>query len=305
MIKGEIDEMTLQQLKTFLAVCEEMSITQAAFKLFITQSAVSQQIKALEEEFDIKLFEKRGRRLCITAEGKIFRDSAKEIVENAEHIAEKLKASKSLEVGKLNMASTHHLAQYLLMNPLLEFHKSYPKIDLSLYTLDASEIKSAVESKKVDIGFMPDGAAVFSPHLRITKIYEDRMALIAWPGHPWREEEKIKPSQLSGEPLVFASTPSSINEIALAFLKRHHIHIDTIIDVGNIDLLKEAVKHRVGVALTSKLAVREDISQGSLIELPLSGIDELSFNFLMLTHKEEEPSYPSWAFQKILKGYLP
>ncbi|HXK99509.1 MAG TPA: LysR family transcriptional regulator [Acetomicrobium sp.] len=296
--------MTLQQLRTFLAVCDEMSITGAASRLFITQSAVSQQIKALEEEFEIKLFDKRGRRICITSDGKVFFEIAKKIIEKADSIADKLKATKSLEVGSLNLASTHHLAQYLLMKPLIEFHKRHSKIDLTLQSLDAHEIRSAVEAKAVDIGFVPDGTSILSPFLNITRIYEDRMALIAWPEHPWRKKDKINPSQLDGTRFVFASTPSSINDIAVAFLKRHRINIETFIDLGNIDLLKEAVRHRVGLALTSKLAIQEDILRGSLVELPLAGVDELSFNFLMLTHKYEEPSYASWAFQKILKSHL-
>lgn len=296
--------MTLQQLRTFLTVCDEMSITGAASRLFITQSAVSQQIKALEEEFEIKLFDKKGRRICITSDGKVFFEIAKKIIEKADSIAEKLKATKSLEVGSLNLASTHHLAQYLLMKPLIEFHKRHSKIDLTLQSLDAHEIRSAVEVRAVDIGFVPDGTSVLSPFLNITRIYEDRMALIAWPEHPWRKKDKINPSQLEGMPFVFASTPSSINDIAVAFLKRHRINVETFIDLGNIDLLKEAVRHRVGLALTSKLAIQEDILRGSLVELPLAGVDELSFNFLMLTHKYEEPSYASWAFQKILKSHL-
>ena len=296
--------MTLQQLRTFLTVCDEMSITGAASRLFITQSAVSQQIKALEEEFEIKLFDKKGRRICITSDGKVFFEIAKNIIEKADSITEKLKATKSLEVGSLNLASTHHLAQYLLMKPLIEFHKRHSKIDLTLQSLDAHEIRSAVEVRAVDIGFVPDGTSVLSPFLNITRIYEDRMALIAWPEHPWRKKDKINPSQLEGMPFVFASTPSSINDIAVAFLKRHRINVETFIDLGNIDLLKEAVRHRVGLALTSKLAIQEDILRGSLVELPLAGVDELSFNFLMLTHKYEEPSYASWAFQKILKSHL-
>jgi DNA-binding transcriptional LysR family regulator len=281
-----------------------MSITGAASRLFITQSAVSQQIKALEEEFEIKLFDKKGRRICITSDGKVFFEIAKNIIEKADSITEKLKATKSLEVGSLNLASTHHLAQYLLMKPLIEFHKRHSKIDLTLQSLDAHEIRSAVEVRAVDIGFVPDGTSVLSPFLNITRIYEDRMALIAWPEHPWRKKDKINPSQLEGMPFVFASTPSSINDIAVAFLKRHRINVETFIDLGNIDLLKEAVRHRVGLALTSKLAIQEDILRGSLVELPLAGVDELSFNFLMLTHKYEEPSYASWAFQKILKSHL-
>ncbi|HOB11293.1 MAG TPA: LysR family transcriptional regulator [Acetomicrobium sp.] len=296
--------MTLQQLRTFLTVCDEMSITGAASRLFITQSAVSQQIKALEEEFEIKLFDKKGRRICITSDGKVFFEIAKKIIEKADSIAEKLKATKSLEVGSLNLASTHHLAQYLLMKPLIEFHKRHSKIDLTLQSLDAHEIRSAVEARAVDIGFVPDGTSILSSFLNITRIYEDRMALIAWPEHPWRKKDKINPSQLEGMPFVFASTPSSINDIAVAFLKRHRINVETFIDLGNIDLLKEAVRHRVGLALTSKLAIQEDILRGSLVELPLAGVDELSFNFLMLTHKYEEPSYASWAFQKILKSHL-
>lgn len=296
--------MTLQQLRTFLTVCDEMSITGAASRLFITQSAVSQQIKALEEEFEIKLFDKKGRRICITSDGKVFFEIAKNIIEKADSITEKLKATKSLEVGSLNLASTHHLAQYLLMKPLIEFHKRHSKIDLTLQSLDAHEIRSAVEVRAVDIGFVPDGTSILSSFLNITRIYEDRMALIAWPEHPWRKKDKINPSQLEGMPFVFASTPSSINDIAVAFLKRHRINVETFIDLGNIDLLKEAVRHRVGLALTSKLAIQEDILRGSLVELPLAGVDELSFNFLMLTHKYEEPSYASWAFQKILKSHL-
>ena len=296
--------MTLQQLRTFLAVCDEMSITSAASKLFITQSAVSQQIKALEEEFEVKFFQKRGRRLYITADGKVFYQIAKEIMEKADSIIDKLKATKSLEVGSLKLASTHHLAQYLLMKPLMEFHKKYPKIDLMLQTLDANEIKHFIETKAADIGFVPDGTSMLSPLLKISKIYEDRMALIAWPEHSWRAKDRIEPAELGGTPFVFAATPSSINEIAVAFLKRHHINIETIIDVGNIDLLKEAVRHRMGLALTSRLAVEEELNRGDLIELPLAGVHELSFNFLMLTHRYEEPSYASWAFQKILKSHL-
>ena len=92
--------MTLQQLRTFLAVCDEMSITSAASKLFITQSAVSQQIKALEEEFEVKFFQKRGRRLYITADGKVFYHIAKEIMEKADSIIDKLKGHEKLRGRK-------------------------------------------------------------------------------------------------------------------------------------------------------------------------------------------------------------
>lgn len=186
--------MNMTLLNTFLAVVETGSFTQAARDTFVTQPAVSQHIRALEEKLGVKLFVRHGQRIHLTAEGEELWRHTKAIMKTVEEAEFALKEMSALKRGRLRIGATTYMA-YLLPPVIMEFKRRHPLVQITVCFHNSAEVLALVESGAVDLGFA-GGITNRPASLGAVPIHVERLALIAPPDHPLVGHGEVRPEDL-------------------------------------------------------------------------------------------------------------
>jgi DNA-binding transcriptional LysR family regulator len=178
----EID-VTLEQLRIFVAVAERQHVTHAARALNLAQSAASHAIAALEARHDTKLFDRVGRRIELTEAGRVFLAEARAVLARADAADFALSEFGSLKRGTLSIQASQTVADYWLPRHLVAFRRAYPQINIRLAIGNTAQVAAAVESGTAELGFV-EGAAK-SKHFVSMPVARDQLVVVVGPRHPW------------------------------------------------------------------------------------------------------------------------
>ncbi|MBE7211014.1 MAG: LysR family transcriptional regulator, partial [Gluconacetobacter diazotrophicus] len=187
--------MTLEQLRIFVAVAEREHMTEAARTLNIVQSAVSHAVGALEGEFQIKLFNRVGRRIELTEAGRTFLGEARGVLARVEAARLKLSELAGLARGSLTIHASQTIASYWLPSRLKRFRVNHPGIEIRLMIGNTREVARSVHDGLADLGFIEGG--IDDPELEETVVARDQMVLVVAPEHPWADLDRIEPVTLT------------------------------------------------------------------------------------------------------------
>lgn len=175
--------MTLEQLRIFVAVADRLHMTRAAEALHITQSAASAAVASLEARHGTRLFDRIGRGLALTAEGRAFLPQARAVLASAQDAAGLLDDLAGLKRGRIDLAASQTIAAYWLPPRLAAFSQRHPGLDLELAPGNTAQVAEAVLEGRAELGFV-EGALDASPLLARTQIGADRLVIVARPDHP-------------------------------------------------------------------------------------------------------------------------
>ena len=291
--------MALQKLRSFCMVYEKRSFNQAAEELFLSQSAVSQQIGGLEKEYGITLFHRMGRTIQPTPEGKALYTWAQTVLAGFDAIPERFRAMKNLEYGDLDLLVTPLTASEILPPLIRRFHNAYPDIRIRLHCMD--DWQSMEES-----GTSPFDAALIeecpgrdpNPVFEFSAFGRDRLVLVAGRDHPFSRRMQARPEDLTREFFIHCPAPSPLRQFVDKFLLQTRLTLTNTMEAGSYHDLKRLVEEGTGVTLISALGVRSELASGRLVEVPLENLTDLGRSFLFGWPRKEEPSYSVWAFRK-------
>jgi DNA-binding transcriptional LysR family regulator len=256
----------LTQLETFRKVSSVNSFTRAAAELRYAQSTVTAHIKALESELNVSLFERYGRGVQITTAGKHLLTYVDDILSLVSQARKSLHADREPS-GLLVIGTPESVASYRLP-PLLElFRYRYPKVRLSLRPTSGSQIRRALRDREFDAAFLlgEDGQ---HRGLASVNVCEEPLALVAAPDHPLVAEPEIDADQLRRTDLLGAEPGSSYHDKLLELLAGADSESMRMLEFGTIEAIKRTAQARLGVALLPLVAVADELSAGSLVELP-------------------------------------
>ncbi len=192
--------MTFDQLRIFLAVAEREHVTRAAEFLNLTQSTVSGAIAALEARHNVKLFDRVGRRIELTEEGRIFAGEAKGILAMVRSAEATLADLGGAPRGTLSVFASQTIASYWLPQQLVRFHKLYPQIDLRLEAGNTAQCVRAVSAGAADLGFIE--GAIDEPGIFVKLVAHDRLVIVVGTGHPWASKPPQSPRELGEQQWV-------------------------------------------------------------------------------------------------------
>ena len=284
--------MTLEQLRVFIAVAECEHVTRAAGVLNLTQSATSAAVAALEERHDVKLFDRIGRRIALTAAGRAFLVEAKGVLARAGTAEQTLADLAGLKTGELTLAASQTVGSYWLPGRIIRFRHRYPGVKVKLSIGNTDAVAAMTRDGEVDIGFVE--GEVSDPALAITRVDEDELVIVACPAHRVVLEQFDLPS-LTATPWVARETGSGTRaafETAVAA-----IGVDTarrrILELPSNEAIRTAVEAGAGLAVLSRLVAGPSIAAGTLIAAPIALPHR---NFYRLRHKERYESKAARAF---------
>ncbi|MFH1116838.1 MAG: LysR family transcriptional regulator [Pseudomonadota bacterium] len=290
-------DLNLTQLKAFYFAATHGSFTLAAEKLFITQPAVSMQVKALEACYGVQLFVRRKKELQLTDVGDDLFQIAKRIfgmVREAENLLE-LAGEPKTEV--LKIGSTKTLVRYVLAKYISTFQKSYPLVQIQIDDGSSREMVQSVLRNENDLAIV--GRVTYDDSLQVIPFFEDELVLMAAPSHPLCKKAVVSIEDLKGESLILREKGSGTRELVERVLEKTSIVSSAIIESGNADFIKELVRIGDGITLLAEMGADEHVNRGDLRILPLK---EGSFRLKIdiVYSKDRELSAIDEAFLKVL-----
>lgn len=285
--------MEMSHLRTFRAVAETLNFTRAAERLHLTQSAVSHQIKALEEELGEPLFIRAKRGVKLSQTGKIALEYAIRILDEAAALRERIAGKEGAPTGRVRVAAATQAFVHLFV-PLFEsFMDSQPGIDLSFRTTVSTEQTVAdILNGAADVGFA--SLAVYSPNLQVTKLFEDELALIVGSAHKLARARVAMVADIVHEKLILFERGASIRRATDQFFDQIGVRPELALESNDTFFIKRMVERGVGVSLLPAWAVRDEVAQGRLAQLQIDG-HRLRRSVAMVSLGRFQPS-PTRAF---------
>jgi DNA-binding transcriptional LysR family regulator len=257
--------MQIETLKVFCDLVESRSFSQAAVRNFITQSAVSQQVKNLESRFDTALLIRDGRSVSPTAAGRILYDACRDILDRFEHMHMELKSIGQEMAGSVRVATIYSVGLYEMSLVIKTFLKAYPKVKLHVEYSRATRVYEDCLKGAVDLGIVPYPRP--RKGLRIISLPADRLILICSPEHPFARRRHIDIRRLDGENFVaFEKDIPSRNAID-KILQEHGVRVRVVMEFDNIETIKRSVEIGAGVSVVPLLSVQREVQAGSLMQL--------------------------------------
>ncbi len=290
-------DLNLTQLKAFYFAATYGSFTQAAEKLFITQPAVSMQVKALETYYGVQLFVRRKKELQLTNVGQDLFQISKKIFGMVKEAEQLLELSGVHKPEVLKIGSTKTLVRYVLAQYISTFQKSYPRVQIQIDDGSSREMVQSVLRNENDLAIV--GRVPYDDSLQVIPFFEDELVLIAAPSHPLCNKAVVSIEDLKGESLILREKGSGTRELVERVLEKTSLVSSAFIESGNADFIKELVRIGDGITLLAEMGADEHVNRGDLRILPLK---EGSFRLKIdiVYSKDRELSAIDEAFLKVL-----
>lgn len=258
----------IRSLRIFCDLVESQSFTETGRRNYLTQSAVSQHLKSLEEKFGHRLIERGHRQITTTAPGRLVYESAQDILWRYRRLERMLERPAKEVSGPLHIAASVTVGLYELPPYLTDFIKRYPKVDLKLTYLRDRDVYEAVLAGQANVGLVPFPEP--HPRLTIQLFKKDRLVIIIPPTHPWWSARKrISLKQLDTQPFIGMHAGSPTRRAVDRIFEQAKVHPNLIHEFDNIELIKRAVEVASGFSIVPRKTVTNEIQSGTLKQLEM------------------------------------
>ncbi|AGL01394.1 selenium metabolism-associated LysR family transcriptional regulator [Desulfoscipio gibsoniae] len=294
--------MNFKQLEAFVRVAELQSFTRAAKQLYMSQPAVSFQIKALEEDLSVTLFLRSERKVALTEAGRLLYPEAKQMLGHYNKIRAGLDALRGLKAGHMLIGASTIPGEYILPGIIGSFRIKYPGVQVGMRIAGSGDVLRWVQERDIDLGVV--GAIGRQENLQFEKWLDDELVLVVPPGHCW-SGENIDISELVGEKLILREEGSGTRRSMFDILIKHGINIDHLnveMELGSTRSVISAVQAGMGIAFVSRWAAADVIEAGKVGKTELQGIS-MNRSFYVVQFQPCMVNYAADAFVKMLKEY--
>lgn len=275
-----------RRLQVFHAVAKQMSFTKAAEALFMTQPAVTFQIKQLEETYNTRLFERGHGRVALTPAGEIVFDFAERILTLSSELDTRLREMTGRVSGPLLIGASNTIAECMLPNVLGEFKSRYPEVRARLFVANSETIENRVAEHGIDVGLIE--APSHLPSLLTEPCCQDEMQVIVAPGHPLAKQKVVTAKQLTEYPFISREEGSGTREFTDMYLRKAGMRpedLKTEMELGSPEALKGVVARGTCFAILSSISVEKEKKLGELVAIPL---DPPLLRMLSLVYPKEK-----------------
>lgn len=255
---------TLRQLKVFAAAARHLSFTRAAEELHLTQPAVSMQIRQLEENIGLAMFEPLGRQVDLTEAGHALHGYVQRIDEILAEAEEVFEGMKGLRRGHLRV-SVASTANYFATRLLADFFKQYPEVDMTLDVTNRASLLRQLANNETDIVIM--GEPPSSMDLEAEPFMENPLVAIAAPEHPLAAKGNIPFATLAKERFVVRERGSGTRGAITRHFERRGLKLHTGLEMGSNEAIKQAVEAGLGLGIVSLHTLELELETGRLAVL--------------------------------------
>ena len=287
---------TLRQIRIFDTVARFQSHTRAAEKLHMTQPAVSMQMKQLEENLGIEIFERHGKSLNLSTAGQELREYSKEILQSYSNMLEFVEKIKGCESGHL-VISVATTANHFTTRILSAFSKKFPDVTISLDVTNRKKILEQLENYEPDLVIMGEPPKGFG--LKSERFMPNPLVIIAQPDHPLKDQKGIKITDLENEKFVVREQGSGTREAIERNFLESGIVCDTTLEMSSNEAIKHSVSAGFGLGIVSLHTIELELNNNLLIMLDVEGFP-LQRHWHLVTRKGKAMSPVAEAFRSFV-----
>lgn len=257
--------MEIRHLKMIQEVAKEGNLTKAAETLFLSQSALSHQLKFVEEYFHTQVFIRQKKQMLLTNTGKIILQAGERILEEIETAKNRVKQLTEKDAGEIRISTECYTSYHWLSGFMSEFKTLYPKVEINIIPDATYNSISALLENKIDIAIVEDN---LNPKLTYTPLFKDEFVAIAAPSHPWAQRSRLEPEHFLDENYIMYNIPTEISTVFQLIFKQ--ARPKKVYKIALTEAIVQMVKAGLGVSVLPHWIVRPYIESGELIALPVT-----------------------------------
>ena len=276
--------MNLGQLKIFYLAGKMGSLSKAAEELNITQPAVTKGIQRIQEHYEIKLFNRFGKKLVLTDVGKALYIIAEKIFDLEVHAEDTIREFLQQKQGHIRIDASESFGAYYLPSIVNPVSKEHPNVRFSVNILPSSLVVKNVANLNNDIGFI--SSPIENEKVICREILEDHMIFVASPTHPLVNKKRLTYMDLSGQSMIVHEKGSLSYRITHEFLKKNNVDNLVSLELSSNRAIKKAVEDGLGIALVSRNTAYGHIQMKKLAVLPFPG-PRITRKYYIVHHKDK------------------
>ena len=254
--------MNVDTFKVFCDLAETCSFSKAAKLNSITQSAVSQQIRALETKYQAVFIERSRRNFALTPEGQAFLDASREILSIYNQLEDRVHELRDVVAGELHIASIYSIGLHELPPVLKEFRKRHPSVLVHVDYQRSPQVYAQVLAGGADFGLV--AYPMRRKGLLSELFLEDKMVVICHPGHPLSKKKNVRLEELNGEKFISLDLDLPTRKVVDRHLKECNVSVVQTMEFDNIETVKRAVEIENGISIVPRNTVRAEVRAGIL-----------------------------------------
>lgn len=254
--------MQIETFKIFTDLADNESFTKAASANGITQSAVSQQVRALENKYGVMLIDRGRRHFALTMEGEEFLKASKEIMGIYDGLRMRLHEINDVVSGEIRIASIFSIGLHELPPILKQYRQQFPDVDLQVEYRRSAQVYSLVASGDVDLGFV--SYPVKRVGLQVEPFMRDRLVVICHPNHRLAKEGSIRLEAIDGEKFVSFEPDLPTRKVIDRYMRNCGVNVQATMDFDNIETVKRAVEIENGISIVPENTVKQEVENGTL-----------------------------------------
>lgn len=261
--------MTLNQLRVFRAIASTRNIATAAKSLFMTQSSVSMQLRALEKDLRVSLCERSKGQISLTEAGQILLRYAETILTAEEEATREIAGLRGTLRGRLRFGTNVTGGMYVVPPMIREFRDAYPEVEVSLVIDTSPRIMDSIIQGIVDVGII--GGPVDSSRFEIEKVGFDQLVPIVSPAHRLASKETIPLEALVAESLILPGLGSRSRWLLETMLRERDLSARVALSMNGTEEVKKAVEANLGIGFVSRYAIERELQDGTLVSIEIDG----------------------------------
>jgi DNA-binding transcriptional LysR family regulator len=256
-----------KQLLIFRTIVELGSFTRAGVRLGLSQPAISQQVRALEQQVGVPLLLRRTKFARPTPGGEVLLQYARQVLGKVDEVERALAAVADGDTGVVRVAAGGAACQYLLPSVLREFRARFPRVEIQVNAGHTTRTVQRLQHGEVDLGLVT--LPVRADAMRVATVGRDELMVIVPPAHAWSTRRRIMPTDLAEQPIVLYERQSRATDLILRALLADGVFARVAMEIDHLGAAKEMVQAGLGVSMLPEWAVRDEVAAGKLVALSL------------------------------------
>ncbi|RJR33032.1 MAG: LysR family transcriptional regulator [Desulfobacteraceae bacterium] len=294
--------LNLNQLRVFYEAAGSGSFTAAARRLFITQPAVTAQVRLLEEKCSLKLFKKKGRNVYLTDEGKTLYEYIRKIFEVEKEVEQTIEDMRELKRGVLRLGTSKTYARYFMPYLITCFRNAYPHVKIHLDEGSSLDVLHSVLEFRNEVAVV--AMVADNPDLCFIPFSKEELVLILAPTHPLAGKKQIAIEELAEEPVIAKERGSGTRKLVNGLFESEGLSPDILMETSNAEFIKQVVQRGEGVSFIVREAVAAELQDRKLVTVPIKG--HRMYLDVSIAYPRKQPLSPcANAFLEILRKIIP
>ena len=288
----------LNQLRVFYEAAKYQNFTVAANRLFVTQPAITAQVKSFENQCNLKLFKRKGRKIFLTDEGKALFECVKRIFECEKEIEDLVEEMREMKRGILRLGTTKAYARYFMPFLISSFREAYPHIKVHLDEGSSQDMVRSLVELRNEVAVI--AKVEDNPEIAFTPFSQEELVLIVAPDHELAQKKNVCMDDLAAEPIIMKELGSGTRKQVNDLFGKSRLVPNVLVETSNTEFIKQLVQRGDGISFVVREAVTAELNERKLAAVPVEG-EQMCLDVSIAHLKNQTLSRPAHAFVQMLR----